>query len=548
MNTAEIRTQTPLWTRRQLLQTAVGGSVAVATLYPVLASTQESPKYGGILNATHRGDPPSLSIHEEATISTVWPAMPCYNNLVLFDPLKPQESADTIIGELAESWEWQDEGRSLVFHLRRGVKWHDGKPFTSRDVQYTFDLVREAPGMTARLRVNPRKLWYENVERIDTPDAWTAIFRLQRPQPSLLVLLASGYSPIYPAHVPPSVLRTRCVGTGPFRFKEYRRGEVLELERNPDYFIEGRPYLDGIRYLMIKDRATRTAALQARQVDIAFPGETTKTIAETLRRSNPELVIIETSQNVNDNILINFTRSPFDNPELRLAINLAIDRKAYVQAVHQGGALPGAAMLPRPYGVWGLPEEEVAKLPGYGDPRAQKEEARQILGKLGYGPRNPLRVTMSTRAIAIYVDFASFVIDQLKQVGIEATLEQVETGVWHPKVTRKEYELAANLTGIGPDDPDANFFENYKCGSPRNYPGYCNPEVDAFILEQSQLSDVSKRRQLVHAIDKRLQEESARPIMGWRIDYFTMWPQVKNLVPHQSIYNYGRMQEVWLAT
>jgi peptide/nickel transport system substrate-binding protein len=529
-------------------QSVWGCIVGMLVLWLVISITglQAAPKYGGVLNATHRGDPPSLSIHEEATISTVWPAMPCYNNLVLFDPLKPQESADTIIDELAQSWEWQDGGKSLVFQLHQGVKWHDGKPFTSKDVKYTFDLVRGAPGMTARLRVNPRKLWYENITSIETPDESTVIFRLARPQPALLMLLASGYSPIYPAHISPAQIRTRCVGTGPFRMKDYRRGEVLELEKNPDYFIKGRPYLDGIRYIMIKDRATRTAALQAGRVDIAFPGETSKTIAETLRQTNPELVLIETTQNVNDNILLNFTRPPFDNPKLRKAINLAIDRKAYVQAVHQGGAQVGAAMLPKPFGVWGLPAEEVAMLPGSGDPVKQKAEARQILAELGYGPQNPLRVTTSTRAIAIYVDFASFVIDQLKQVGIEATLEQVETGVWHPKVTRKDYDIAVNLTGIGPDDPDANFFENYKCGSPRNYSGYCNPEIDALILEQSQTQDVAKRLQLVHRIDKQLQEEGARPVMGWRMDYFAMRPFVKNLVPHQSVYNYGRMQEVWL--
>jgi peptide/nickel transport system substrate-binding protein len=168
------------------------------------------------------------------------------------------------------------------------------------------------------------------------------------------------------------------------------------------------------------------------------------------------------------------------------------------------------------------------------------------LKEVGYGPDNPLRVTMSTRAIALYVELASFVIDQLRQVGIEATLEQVETGVWHPKVTRRDYEMATNLTGIGPDDPDANFFENYKCGSPRNYSDYCNPEVDKLIEQQSQTTDAAKRLQLVHEIDKRLLEEGARPMLGWSNDYFTMWPYVRNLEPHQSIYNYGRMQEVWL--
>ena len=125
-------------------------------------------------------------------------------------------------------------------------------------------------------------------------------------------------------------------------------------------------------------------------------------------------------------------------------------------------------------------------------------------------------------------------------------LEQVETGVWHPKMTRREFELGANVTGIGPDDPDANFFENYKCGSSRNYTDYCNAEVDRLIEEQSQMVDPARRLALVHEIDKRLQLEGARPIMGWRILYFQHWPYVKNLVAHQSIYNFGRMQEVWL--
>jgi len=535
-----------MMTSQRFLFAVAGIVVAMLLGLPQDAAKAAEPKRGGILRATLREAPPSFSIHEEATISTVWPMMPCYNNLVLFDPLKQQESMDTIIGELAEKWEWQDDGRALVLHLRRNVKWHDGKPFSSADVKHTFDVVREASDAKGRLRVNPRKLWYDNVQAIETPDESTLIFRLEQPQPSLLMMLASGYSPVYPAHVPVAQLRTQCVGTGPFRVKEYRPGEVLELAKNPDYFIAGRPYLDGIRYIVIKDRATRAAALQAGQVDIAFPGEITKAMAENIKQNVPQMVVIETSTNVNDNLLLNFNKPPFDDPKIRRAVSLAIDRKAYVQAVRQGGALVGGVMLPKPFGVWGLPEEELAKLPGYGAPEQQKEEARRLLKEAGYGPDKPLRVTMSTRAIALYVDLASFVIDQLRQVGIEATLEQVETGVWHPKVTRRDYQMATNLTGIGPDDPDANFFENYKCGSPRNYSDYCNPEVDKLIAQQSQTLDPAKRMLLVHEIDRRLLEEGARPMLGWSNDYFTMWPFVKNLVPHQSIYNYGRMQEVWL--
>lgn len=195
-----------------------------------------------------------FAIHETATIATIWPALPCFNNLVLFDWQKPVESVDTIVGELAERWSWQDNYRNLVFFLRHGVKWHDGQSFTSRDVKFTFDVVREAPDAPARLRLNPRKDWYANVEAIEAPDPYTVVFRLKRPQPSLLLMLASGQSPVYPAHVPPAEQRTRCVGTGPFKLKEWKRGESVEYVRNPDYWAKGRPYLDGLRYLIIAER------------------------------------------------------------------------------------------------------------------------------------------------------------------------------------------------------------------------------------------------------------------------------------------------------
>jgi len=493
-----------------------------------------------------REDPPSLSIHEEATIATNWPMMPCYNNLVLFDPFRAQESPATIIGELAEKWEWKDGGKTLVFSLHHDVRWHDGQPFTSKDVKYTFDLVRGAPGMTAQLRLDPRKGWYAQVQRIDAPDPYTVIFRLKRVQPSLLMLLASGYSPIYPAHVPPQELRTRCMGTGPFKLKEYRPGELIDLVRNPDYFVKGRPYLDGIRYIIIKDRGTRVAALQAGRLDVTMPQEGSKTAAEQLTKAVPNMVIVVVGQNINDNILVNFKRAPFTDPRVRRAVSLAVDRRGYVQAVRQGAALVGGPLQPRPYGAWGLSLADLAGLPGSGDPTKQKADARALLAEAGFGPTRPLRIVVSTRAIALYVDQATYVIDQLKQVGVEATLEQVESAVWFAKLTRGEFELAANLTGLGADDPDADFYENYVCGSSRNYSQYCNPEVDRLIDTQSQTLDPVKRRSLVVEIQKRLEIDGARPILGWSLDYYAMWPYVKNLVPHQSVYSYARFQEVWL--
>src|SRR5512145_918675 len=247
-------------------------TLALAVLAWSLAPAgAQAPKRGGVLRALLIEDPPGLIVYESATVSNVWPMSPCYSNLVLFSPLRPLDSADTVIGELAEKWAWQDGYRTLAFTLRRNVKWHDGQPFTAKDVKYTFDVVREAKDAPAKMRLSPRKDWYANVAAIEAPDPHTVVFRLRRPQPSLLLMLASGYSPVYPAHMPVADLRQRCVGTGPFRHKEYLRGQLIELERNPSYFVPDRPYLDGIRYTIIRERGTRLAALQAGRIDAFLP-------------------------------------------------------------------------------------------------------------------------------------------------------------------------------------------------------------------------------------------------------------------------------------
>ena len=520
--------------------------LVVATLTFAAPAQSQAPKSGGTLNVMLREDlSQGFAIHESSTISTVFPAAPCFNNLVQFDPAKAIESPDTIVGDLAEKWSWQDNYRNLVFFLRKNVKWHDGQPFTSKDVKFTFDMLREGPDAPAKLRIKPRKDWYANVEAIEAPDAHTVVFRLKRPQPSLLSMFASGYTPIYAAHIPPANYRTSCIGTGPFKVKEWRKGEYLDYVKNPDYFIKGRPYLDALHYVVIVERGTRTAALQAGQLDVAFPGETTKAASEQLKKAVPQLVVTPVATAVTDNIIMNSKKPPFDNQKVRLAVSYAIDRRGLIQAVHQGAGVPGAAMAPKPYGVWGMPEKDLLALPGYGKPSEMKDRARKLLAEAGVTPQKPLRVEMVTRAIAVYVDMASFVINELKQVGIDATLKQIETAQWHAMATRGDYQIGANLTGLGVDDPDANLYENFACGSPRNYSFYCDEHVMKMIDQQSQELDVKRRLGIVVTIQKKLEEDAARPVLDHRIDYFTMWPHVKNLVPHHNIYNFARMQDVW---
>src|SRR5262245_22653867 len=216
--------------RRVMKSLRVVSAIGLAALLILTGAPglSQTPKPGGSLTLRLREDlPHGFAINESPTISTMWPAMPCLSNLVLFDPMKPMHSVETIIPELAERWSWQDGYRKLVFFLRSGVKWHDGKPFSATDVKATFDLLRETPDAPGKLRLNPRREWWANVEAVEAPDPQTVVFRLHRPQPSLLLLLASGYTPIYAAHVPPASYRTGCVGTGPFKLNEWRTGEFV---------------------------------------------------------------------------------------------------------------------------------------------------------------------------------------------------------------------------------------------------------------------------------------------------------------------------------
>jgi peptide/nickel transport system substrate-binding protein len=176
-------------------------------------ASAEEPKHGGIWRIYHRDSPPSASIHEEVTNSTVAPFMPVMNNLVIYKQDVAQNSLQSIVPDLATSWLWNTNYTELTFKLREGVKWHDGKPSTSRDVKCTWDMLMGKS--TAKFRKNPRQNWYENVTEVTVNGDYEASFHLKRPQPTLLALLASGYSPVYPCHLSPAEMRTHPIGTGP---------------------------------------------------------------------------------------------------------------------------------------------------------------------------------------------------------------------------------------------------------------------------------------------------------------------------------------------
>jgi peptide/nickel transport system substrate-binding protein len=502
-------------------------------------------KRGGILRLASTASPANMSILETSTIVAQMPMMGVFNNLILFDQHKPQVSLDTIVGELATDWSWNEDDTALTFQLRRDVRWHDGKPFTAADVKCTWDLLLDK--RADKLRLNPRKTANDNLADVTTNGDYEVTFKLKRQQPAFPMLLAGGFAPIYPCHVNAEQMRQHPIGTGPFKFVEFKPNESIKVTRNGDYWKKDRPYLDGIEYSIISDPSIADLAFVSGKFDMTFPFDLTVIRYRNMQERMPDAVCELSPGTVSTHLLINRSQPPFDNPDLRRGMALTIDRKAYIDTLGQGEGEIGGVLQPPPAGLWGMPKDEIAKLPGYGlDVDKNRDEARALMRKLGYGPDNRLKVKVTTRDWFIYRDPAVLLIDQLKQIYIDGELDLVDTPQYFPKIQRKDYTIALNLQTSGPDpDPVVQLF--YGCGSNLNWDNYCNPEIDKMIEAQSREGDATRRKQILWTIERKLAEDNVRPIIFFRRAGTCERPYVKGLtIMINNIFNGWRMEDVWL--
>ena len=527
-------------TRRLTLALAFLFLSPIADSGPVSAQ-----KSGGTLRIYNSSNPPSASPHEETTIAVVMPFSAVYNNLVRFDPTKPSNSLDTIIPELATSWSWDATRTKLTVKLREGVKWHDGQPFTAMDVQCTFHRLNgKEPDY---LRRNPRGIWYESLTEVTINGDFEATFNLSRPQASLLSMLASGYTALYPCHVSGRDMRTKPIGTGPFKFVEFKSNESILLAKNPDYWDKGKPHLDAIEWRVVPSRSTRLLAFTAGEFDMTQTADITPPLLADIRKNAPAATCAMLPTNVSTHMLVNRDKPPFDNAELRHAMMLGLDRKAFIDILTLGQGALAVNMMAPPEGGWGLPVDELRKLPSYGDPETQREEARKIMVKLGYGPNNRLKVKVATRDFNTFRDPAVIFVDQLNKIYFDAELDIVESSVWYNRLFGKQYAVALNLAGAGIDDPDGVLKMGFACKSDANFSKYCNADIDKLLDQQSQEPDPVKRKAIVWDIERALVRDVARPVIFHGVAATCWHPHVKGFTPHQnSIYNNWRFDRVWL--
>ena len=508
------------------------------TVGPAPAHAGEQPRAGGTLLMWTQGDPPNFDLHQNSAFVVNWAMAPCYNQLVQFDPLDQSK----IIPDLAERWEMAPDGKSYTFTLHQGVKFHDGKVLTSLDVKTSLDRIREPPQGV----VSPRAEAFVAVEAIEAPNESTVTIRLSRPNPSLMNNLAQGWMAIYPKHVldKEGDMKKAVVGTGPYKLKRYTRGVSIELEKNRDYFVKDRPYLDGITLYIIPDFGSAYAAFRTRR--LLFMSLTLESTAHQAEAELGNQVVIHKvpQLSMRPTLNLNTKRKPWDDIRVREAVSLALDRQAAIRVITDNEGVVGGFMPPG--GPWALPSEELQKIPGFGPNKAADlERAKQLLAEAGYA--NGIKTTLLTRMGTQYERISVFLKAELAKIGIDANLDVKETAAAYEVLNGRTFDAAPWGTGAALDDPDAIFGEHYTCEAVRNYAQLCLPEVDALYQRQSQTLDIEERKRLVHEMERKALLGFGRIMTHWRMQFVGHWPEVKNYRPHISIYNNQRFQDVWLA-
>ncbi|HEX9871836.1 MAG TPA: ABC transporter substrate-binding protein [Candidatus Tectomicrobia bacterium] len=502
----------------------------------------EQPRYGEILRIALAADPPSLDMHQETTFAVAQPMGPVYNNLIVFNPHNYPE----VIGDLAQSWTVSDDYLTYTFKLHQGVKFHDGSELTSADVKASWDRIVSPPEGV----VSPRRSNYQMIKSIEVPDRSTVVFRLHHPSPPFLTSLAAPHGFIYAKrHLDqdPQYYKSHAVGTGPFTLKTYVRGSHIELERNPNYWKKGLPYLDGIRYFVIKDTSARAKALRSDRVDAELrylPRAETDAIQAQL---GDKVVVAPARSTNNHGVTFNVDKKPFDDERVRKALTLAIDRYDMAKTLGPIALLDTVGGMMHPASQWALSAEELQALPGFGkDHTANLREAKRLLTEAGYP--NGFKTALTNRNIKLpYVDMGVYLISAWKKIGVEAEHKLEETATWTKTRLTRDFEIVGDPYGSATvGDPD-EMLDKFTTGGQENYGRFSDPVLDALYQQQAREMDEQKRIQLVKEMDKRILEKVWRIQGLWYTRLEVHSAHMRNYEPQPSHHMNRRFEDVWIA-
>jgi peptide/nickel transport system substrate-binding protein len=509
---------------------------------PGAAAGAETPRKGGVLLAVIGADAPSLDPHQESTFATLQMVAPLYSTLLQIDPY----SYPKIIGDVASEWKIASDGLTYTFKIRPGIKFHDGSPLTATDVKATYDKIVFPPDGVRSIRKNA----YTAITSLEAPDPGTVVFKLKFPSAALLDNLASPWNVIYPKKYldkDPNHFRTNVMGSGPFKFKAYTRGSTFEGERNPDYFVKDRPYLNGYKFYISPETSVRAAAIRSGRAYIEFR-DLPNSEVEAIKKHLGDKVLVQQTPMVGQfGIGMQNTVKPFTDVRVRKALTLALDRYTGGKVLYTLTGLRDVGGLMRPGTEWALPDAELQKLPGFGkDMEKNRAEAKRLLAEAGFP--NGFKTVLKNRNVKLpYQDFAVFAIQEWRKIGIEVENRPLETASWFADLRDSgNFELGVQPTVEYVDDPD-QFLRRYTTGDPSNYGRMSDPAIDDLFSRQARALDPAERKKLVHQLQRMVLEKAYYMPGLWWTRNVVHWAKVKNYVAPPSHYTNQKLQDVWLS-
>jgi peptide/nickel transport system substrate-binding protein len=520
-------------------------AVVVGSLILALAGAApaaETPRRGGVLLAVIGADPPTLDPHQEGTFATLQVVAPLYSTLLQIDPY----SYPKIIGDVATDWKISSDGLTYTFKLRPGIRFHDGSLLEAADVKASYDKIVFPPAGVRSIR----KSAYAMVAGIEAPDASTAVFKLKHPSASLLDNLASPWNVIFPKKIldkDPNYFLKNALGSGPFKFKAYTRGSTFEGERNPDYFVKDRPYLNGYKFFISPETSVRAAAIRSGRAYIEFRDLPLSEV-EAIKRQLGDKVIVQHTPMVGQfGVAIQNTVKPFTDARVRRALTLGIDRYTAGRVLFPLTGLKNVGALMRPGTEWAMPPAELEKLPGFWrEPDKSRAEAKKLLAEAGYP--NGFKVVLKNRNVKLpYQDWAVFLIQEWRKIGVEAENRPLETAAFIADGRDNgNFELIVSATVEYLDDPDV-FLRRYTTGDPGNLGRYSDPVLDDLFARQTRTLDPAERKKLIVDLQKRVLEQAYYLPGLWWTRNVVHWAKVKNYVAPPSHYTNQKLQDVWLS-
>jgi len=527
-------------------------TLAATTLQPAWGRA-DTPRRGGTITI-RAWDPPHFDLHGVGGTSYKTQVVLSFtHSRLLRHKAGPGVVPGTfqIEGDLAESWS-QPNPTTYVFKLRRGVRWH-GKPpvnareLTSEDARYSVERFLSTTG-------NANAQMLRSVEKVETPDKYTVRFTLKEPFAWFLDVLAT------PMAV--AVFARECVekfgdlrspesmiGTGPWMLDSYRPNVGITLVRNPNYFMAGLPNIDRVELVVDEDNASRMAAFLSGKYHIGweFPGTINRTdwvqIKDALQQKRPGLRTMEFGNNVMTHISMRTDRAPFNDVRVRRAMSLAIDRQGILDAVAEGAGTPNPA-VPAALKEWSLPITQLGE--GARWYQYDPAEARRLLAQAGHPKGFAASMCFTTYGSTILVDAATLVLKSLKDVGIDARLDQKEYGAYASTCLVGKFDSMA----YGPQtpflDPDNFLYGQYYPGEPKNQSHVNDPVLTDLLLRQRRTFDVAQRRQIIYDLQRYLANQQYYVTLG-SPTYTAVWDgALKNYGPNLGFDYGGRLIAAWL--